>query len=1219
MPTLLFPLLLTILVGCPAFAQAQNLQCGPLPLGSPCAIGGVASAGAWQASSNLSAGNPINLASGNKYQQDLDLPAHPSARGLELVRHYNSLDPRSNSLGQGWQYSYDTRLVQAGERWQIAQADGSTIVWQGSLQAPLPGPYGTLEHNDNGWVWLWPNGRRLWFDFQGRLYRLILAAGQRIDIVRHPDGRLHEVRHSSGLSLRFRYLSSTPKRPGHRPGTSPDPAHTLEVQTPRGTFRYGTDTLGSYTRLRYVQRPDGMMRLYHYEAQHQNGNPTALTGVSLISADGLRQVRRGTWQYDAQGRATAWHAGHSTDPAQPSVHLSFESGQHPSHKTQRIIRSGSGTAVRLHTGTKHGRAAVQRIESLDCTECPQPGWPGLQLAYNADGRLHEWSSRLTGAEYWHYGSTGKLQGRRLADGSRSQLHYTPSGQLSRISTRRQDAHSATTLNWVGKQLRSIHHPNETESLHTTPDGRSLERIVQRPAAPGSTAPLIWRERLNYSREGRLAHHQLPEGGQLRYRWSADGKRLETMQWLDRQGTTHTVIERVAGLPGYRYGNGLHLAAYLNTLGQVGGLMLYNASGAPVWQARLNYSLEGRVAREQHVFQVDWPSTPGPVTPATRHASRWDYAYDTFGRLSAAQSGGPITLAPDPAAHDTKNEQYWYAWNADGSLAAARHNGQTQRITIERDPSGLPRRYGDKQLRYGLERRLEQASDAKGLHVRYGHNAHGQRIWRDDGSTQTDYLYLNHQLVAERERGTSATAPVTRRYLYAGLTPIGLIDYSRTPNGELLAVHADLVGAPRLVTDANGQARWLAHYDPLGNAIEIGGDIPLLLRLPGQLADPATGWHDNVLRTYLPQAGHYLEPDPLGPMPGQQALGYARQQPRRHVDPSGLILFAFDGTRHDASVGSNIWKLSQAYRDGPAYYHRGPGNSLYLDWNALTAADAQQILDTQWQHLLNAIERYGNQATPLNIDIIGFSRGAALAREFGNRIHKQSPGGHFSLDDDLRGRLSACIDLRFMGLFDTVAQFGILGSQNSLFDLSIAPVWTWVAHAVALHERRWLFPLSTAFDTQAHNVIEAPFIGAHADIGGGNLGNAATADKLSTPGDLADITLNWMAWQARAAGLLFELNADDRSSTLPLLHDERSAIARRVQNGDRSLLDSQGDTVHSYQHNDERLGHEPRRQTENLILREPNWLHSDDNIVGTIDMNGYARWLHDVLGWGALPA
>lgn len=74
MPTLLFPLLLTILVGCPAFAQAQNLQCGPLPLGSPCAIGGVASAGAWQASSNLSAGNPINLASGNKYQQELDLP-----------------------------------------------------------------------------------------------------------------------------------------------------------------------------------------------------------------------------------------------------------------------------------------------------------------------------------------------------------------------------------------------------------------------------------------------------------------------------------------------------------------------------------------------------------------------------------------------------------------------------------------------------------------------------------------------------------------------------------------------------------------------------------------------------------------------------------------------------------------------------------------------------------------------------------------------------------------------------------------------------------------------------------------------------------------------------------------------------------------------------------------------------------------------------------------
>src|SRR3546814_9446333 len=71
----------------------------------------------------------------------------------------------------------------------------------------------------------------------------------------------------------------------------------------------------------------------------------------------------------------------------------------------------------------------------------------------------------------------------------------------------------------------------------------------------------------------------------------------------------------------------------------------------------------------------------------------------------------------------------------------------------------------------------------------------------------------------------------------------------------------------------------------------------------------------------------------------------------------------------------------------------------------------------------------------------------------------------------------------MGLFDTVAQFGLLGAQNANYELTIAAAWEWVAHAVALHERRWLFPL-TSTDNGGGNIIEAPFIGAHADIGGG---------------------------------------------------------------------------------------------------------------------------------------
>jgi len=68
-----------------------------------------------------------------------------------------------------------------------------------------------------------------------------------------------------------------------------------------------------------------------------------------------------------------------------------------------------------------------------------------------------------------------------------------------------------------------------------------------------------------------------------------------------------------------------------------------------------------------------------------------------------------------------------------------------------------------------------------------------------------------------------------------------------------------------------------------------------------------------------------------------------------------------------------------------------------------------------------------------------------------------------------------MDLRFMGLFDTVAQFNPLGSGNAAFNLSISPKWKWAAHAVAAHERRWLFPLSAA--KGSGNVVERPFVGA----------------------------------------------------------------------------------------------------------------------------------------------
>jgi hypothetical protein len=211
-----------------------------------------------------------------------------------------------------------------------------------------------------------------------------------------------------------------------------------------------------------------------------------------------------------------------------------------------------------------------------------------------------------------------------------------------------------------------------------------------------------------------------------------------------------------------------------------------------------------------------------------------------------------------------------------------------------------------------------------------------------------------------------------------------------------------------------------------------------------------------------------------------------------------------------------------------------------------------------------------------------------------------------------------VDLRFMGLFDTVAQFGLAGSHNANYDLGIAAAWEWVAHAVALHERRWLFPVVSAADADGHNVIEAPFIGAHADIGGGTLYD--DDGQARTRGDLSDVALNWMLWQARAATLRFgTLAPGHRVVTEPILHDQRPELLRSVQDGDRSVQDSKGRVQHNYQDDHARLGRTQRESAEAAIRRADNWRSQAGDEVGHVDMTGYARWLQQELGWQPLPA
>jgi vacuolar-type H+-ATPase subunit H len=187
---------------------------------------------------------------------------------------------------------------------------------------------------------------------------------------------------------------------------------------------------------------------------------------------------------------------------------------------------------------------------------------------------------------------------------------------------------------------------------------------------------------------------------------------------------------------------------------------------------------------------------------------------------------------------------------------------------------------------------------------------------------------------------------------------------------------------------------------------------------------------------------------------------------------------------------------------------------------------------------------------INLSIFGFSRGAALARAFSNDF--------LSLcETDGQGQKTYNgfpIRIHFVGLFDTVASFGIPATNMD---------WPWTekklkipgevercVHYVAAHELRFSFPSDLIRDhgRLMPNWTETVYPGVHSDVGGGYLPlNKDTKDKpddyAATQGlsnNYARIPMHDMMNEAVKVGVRM-LAYDDIEKINAPLFDERFAI------------------------------------------------------------------------------
>ena len=236
-----------------------------------------------------------------------------------------------------------------------------------------------------------------------------------------------------------------------------------------------------------------------------------------------------------------------------------------------------------------------------------------------------------------------------------------------------------------------------------------------------------------------------------------------------------------------------------------------------------------------------------------------------------------------------------------------------------------------------------------------------------------------------------------------------------------------VGAATAPSKAN-KTRALAHvakrgwtwHDTFGQITdETNPAVDHLFGYTGRETDEESDLYYYRARYYDPTTGQFISEDPIGFEAGDaNTRRYVGNSPTNATDPSGLAGYFFDGTGNDMdefnpdgtpkdpeldSAPTHVAALFWMYTEDK-FYEYGVGTRTEEFLGNLHGKGARERLDRMFERFEKTYDD-GNGDT--DIDIFGFSRGAAMAREFANMIHDKYPEAR----------------IRCLGIFDTVAQVG----------------------------------------------------------------------------------------------------------------------------------------------------------------------------------------------------
>ena len=321
-----------------------------------------------------------------------------------------------------------------------------------------------------------------------------------------------------------------------------------------------------------------------------------------------------------------------------------------------------------------------------------------------------------------------------------------------------------------------------------------------------------------------------------------------------------------------------------------------------------------------------------IQSADQRSGVLNYVYDKIGRIQEArnsQTGRSETFAFDPA-HNILSDKIAEGKGKGSNISSGNRLESYNGIEYTYDALGnliyrqLPN--GENQYyQYDLENQLVRAEIKKPAGNTeiwtYAYDPFGRRLskerqdklaWTSTDPKRTHFVWDGSRLLQEYTYKGSYTYIYTDQDSYEPLAQI--FDNAKDSKQYLAYFHNDQISIPREMTDIHGNLLWYGEYTAWGRLKKderVYKNAHQPFRLQNQYFDEETGLHYNLMRYYEPEAGRFVNQDPIGLLGGDNLYAFAPST-QAWVDPLGLANLFDIGTYGSLNSSTHVGDGLQAH-------------------------------------------------------------------------------------------------------------------------------------------------------------------------------------------------------------------------------------------------------------------------------------------------------------------